>query len=173
MDPFLPYFAGFFDGEGSIGIYRNGSGKGRTLRVQLTQNATPQSALLLHECRARWGGSICLMNRHAKRPAWNWQASAGRGAAVLQDLQPHLRLKRSEADIALSYWSARAQVQRDVDGRFVAFTEAENEVGRVAESALKAAKRATSAAPERLMADAADLVEVRHTLRQIVNVKGD
>jgi hypothetical protein len=25
----------------------------------------------------------------------------------------------------------------------------------------------------RLMADAADLVEVRHTLRQIVNVKGD
>jgi DNA transposition AAA+ family ATPase len=32
----LPYIAGFFDGEGSIGIYLNGKKQGRTLRVQHT-----------------------------------------------------------------------------------------------------------------------------------------
>jgi hypothetical protein len=39
VDLSLPYLAGFFDGEGPIGIYTNGLGTGRTLRVQLTQMA--------------------------------------------------------------------------------------------------------------------------------------
>jgi hypothetical protein len=72
VDAFLPYIAGFFDGEGSIGIYRGGHTNGRALRVQLTQNVTPDSTELLRECRIRWGGSLSLMNRSARRPAWNW-----------------------------------------------------------------------------------------------------
>jgi hypothetical protein len=55
----LPCIAGFFGGEGSIGIYMNGQGRGRTLRVQITQNVTPQSTMMLTAIRERWGGSPC------------------------------------------------------------------------------------------------------------------
>ena len=147
MDPFVVYIAGFFDGEGSIGIYSNGSGHGRTLRVQLTQNASSLSTALLHECRTRWGGSISPMNRTSKRPAWNWQASAASGAAVLEDLHPWLRLKRPEAEIALAYWSARAETRRNSAGRWVKFTPDELALGLEAEAALKAAKRRAELSP--------------------------
>jgi hypothetical protein len=153
LDPFLLYFAGFFDGEGSIGIYSNGPGKGRTLRVQLTQNATLLSTALLHDCRSRWGGSISPMNRTSKRPAWIWQASAASGAAVLEDVCPHLRLKRPEAELALAYWAARARTTRDSAGRWVRFTPEELAIGVEAEAALKAAKRQVEASPEVLMAE--------------------
>lgn len=38
------YIAGFFDGEGSIGIYKNGRGM-HYLRTQLTQNSSITSLL--------------------------------------------------------------------------------------------------------------------------------
>jgi hypothetical protein len=170
MDPFLPYFAGFFDGEGSIGIYPNGSGQGRTLRVQLTQNATPLSTALLHECRTRWGGAISRLNRNGKRAAWIWQASAESGAGVLEELHPWLRLKQPEAEIALAYWSERARVKRDPGGRWIGFTTEEFDLGLRAEAALKAAKRRIEMDPDQLMADVAKRVDVRNTYRQMVNL---
>jgi hypothetical protein len=113
VDTFLPYLAGFFDGEGSIGIYRNGDQHGgRTLRVQLTQNVSVASTLLLKECQTRWGGSLCEMNRNDKRTAWNWQASATSGVKALSDIRPWLRLKAEEADIARQWWGhAAAEVR--------------------------------------------------------------
>ncbi len=120
MDAFLPYFAGFFDGEGSIGIYKNGSRhRGRTLKVQITQNMAPCSTALLRECQVRWGGCMSPMNRKASRQAWNRRASAGRGFRVLRDIRPRLRLKAGEADIALAFWEGRGFAQRGMDGRYL------------------------------------------------------
>ncbi|MGY1829571.1 hypothetical protein ACI8AA_03970 [Geodermatophilus sp. SYSU D01180] len=143
MDAFLPYFAGFFDGEGSIGIYGNGNKvrPGRTLRVQVTQRATPRSTDLLKKCQTRWGGSLSLMNRQHANQAWNWQASAGSGVRVLQDIRPWLYIKAAEADIALAYWEQRSAVTRGANGRWLALDEADRLLGEHAEAALKAAKR--------------------------------
>ena len=104
MDLSLPYLAGFFDGEGSIGIYTNGLGTGRTLRVQLTQTVTPQSTALLTAMRDRWGGSLCPFNRTLRRNAWNWQVSAGKGIVFLRDVRPWLLLKADQADVVLTWW---------------------------------------------------------------------
>lgn len=139
MDPFLLYFAGFFDGEGSVGVYRNGKG-GRTLRVQLTQNITAKSTLLLRECQARWGGSLSEMNRSYRRTAWNWQASSLSGVRALRDIRPWLRLKADEADIALEWWAQRPIPRRGVDGRYLPLTENERNSDASAEVRLKAAK---------------------------------
>jgi hypothetical protein len=76
VDLSLPYVAGFFDGEGSIGVYLNGQQRARTLRVQITQNVSPPATQLLTALRDRWGGSLCEMNRANKQKAWNWQVSA-------------------------------------------------------------------------------------------------
>lgn len=143
MDPFLPYLAGFFDGEGSIGIYRNGravSG-GRTLRVQLTQTATRAGTQLLEECQVRWGGSLCLMNREMKRTAYNWQASSGAGIRVLRDLRPWLRLKVEQADIVLEWWEGRPTVRpRNSQGRVLPFAPEVAARDHAAELAVKAVK---------------------------------
>jgi hypothetical protein len=89
LDAFLPYFAGFFDGEGSIGIYRNGnSHRGRTLRVTITQNVGAEATQFLEESRQRWGGALTLMNRSYSRPAWIWQVSASKGVRTLRDIRP-------------------------------------------------------------------------------------
>jgi hypothetical protein len=112
------------------------------------------------------------MNRGGKQPAWIWQASAATGAAVLLDIRPWLRLKRNEADIALAYWNERATVTRDSGGRWTPFTAAEQDIGLRAEAALKAVKRLEQEDPAQMLADAANLVEVRQKLRQIVNVTG-
>jgi hypothetical protein len=143
VDAFLPYISGFFDGEGSIGIYRNGNTNGRALRVQLTQNVTPDSTELLRECRERWGGSMALMNRSAKRPAWNWQVSSSNGVRALMDMRPWLRLKAAEADLVLRFWDQRTFARRDSRGRFLPLSAEIRLQAEEVEAALRAAKRLT------------------------------
>jgi hypothetical protein len=115
----LPYLAGFFDGEGSIGIYTNGQRSGRTLRVQITQTVTPHSTELLTAMRDRWGGSLCPFNRALRRNAWNWQASATNGYVFLRDVRPWLFLKADQADVALAWWPNRTGPRRGADGRLL------------------------------------------------------
>lgn len=117
--PPLPYVAGFFDGEGSIGIYLNGQRWSRTLRVQVTQTVTPQSTALLMAMRDRWGGSLCPFNRRLRRPAWNWQVSANNGYIFLCDVRPWLLLKAEQADLVLAWWPNRAGPRRGSDGRML------------------------------------------------------
>ncbi|MGY1823305.1 hypothetical protein [Geodermatophilus sp. SYSU D00079] len=173
MDPLLPYCAGFFDGEESIGIYRNGSAHGRTLRVQLTQNATVRSTPLLLEFQSRWGGSLCAMNRTYARPAWNWQVSASAGAKVLKDIRPWLRLKCDEADIALEWWTKRPVPQRGPGGRYLPFTAEQRAFDAAAEERLKAAK--SKNAPDavgRLTRDGLDVMALEHGRRQVSDATG-
>ena len=48
------YVAGFFDGEGNVGIYAGG-GTGRTLRAQITQGDSQDAHALLVEMRTVGG----------------------------------------------------------------------------------------------------------------------
>lgn len=118
MLPSLPYLAGFFDGEGSIGLYRNGQGHGSTLRVQITQNCSPLADALLEAIKENWGGSLSLMNRDRKRPAWSYQASSSKGVQFLRDMRPYLILKAEQADIALAWWDQKPERTRGAAGRF-------------------------------------------------------
>lgn len=138
---FFAYFAGFFDGEGSIGIYRNGSTTGRTLRVQVTQVVSDDSTALLNACRERWGGSLCEFNKEFRSPAWNWQVSASSAALALTDLRPWLRLKAAQADIALNWWKARPPRRRDAQGRHLPMSLEHRKIAEEAEQMLKAVKR--------------------------------
>src|SRR5215472_5589059 len=119
MELSLPYLAGFFDGEGSIGIYTSGQSRGRTLRVQITQTITPQSTALLTAMRDRWGGSLCPFNKALRRPAWNWQASAARGYVFLCDVRPWLLLKADQADVVLAWWPNRTGRRRGANGQLL------------------------------------------------------
>ena len=59
----LPYVAGLFDGEGSIGIYRGREGRWN-FRVQMIQNESPDALTLWMALCDHWGGHVS----HAGQP---------------------------------------------------------------------------------------------------------
>lgn len=165
----VEYYAGFFDGEGSIGIYRNG-GRNWHLRTQLTQNILPSTTELMLELNALYGGNLSTMRSkiYLGGGAYNWQLNGDVAVAFLRDIQPHLRLKKEQADIAIAWQEAHQRPARDARGRMVAHDyERPLDVG--AARLMKLLKRQSIDA---VMAAQADLVEIVHTLRQVVCVKG-
>jgi hypothetical protein len=101
----LAYLAGIVDGEGCIGAAflrdkrRNRSASVMfTVRVHMTDR---QPIDLLSEL---YGGRIINYqdNRLApRRPGFIWQGYSGRGATLLQDILPYLRVKRGQAEAFL------------------------------------------------------------------------
>lgn len=104
------YAAGFFDGEGSVGIYRYGSGRTRP-KVSISNT----DLAVLEEFKARYGGSI---SKSAKVERWHVQCYGwsmnGRHqiTAMLKDLLPYLRTKRKQADLMLEYFSKPSHQRR-------------------------------------------------------------
>lgn len=163
------WIAGFFDGEGSIGIYRNGQ---RTfhLRTQITQNASAATKEVLSALQNRFGGNLARMRGDIYRGkmAFNWQLNGNVAAAFLGVVLPHLRLKREQAEVAIAWQRQHLPPSRDERGRMTAHPkDAPLDVGT--EILLKALKRQEIDA---VMAAQADLVDVVHTLKQVLCVKG-
>jgi hypothetical protein len=165
MKTSLAYIAGFFDGEGSIGVY-SGGGSGMTLRAQVTQADALGSRDLLDEFRTEWGGSICIFNRTLRRQAWNFQVGGERASRLLRDLRPHLRLKADQADLALHWFHTRPVLGRDpLSGRVLPRSSESRAIAEEVASTLRQMKSDAVTATELGMLHA--------RLRQIVNVKDD
>lgn len=103
FDWFLPYAAGFFDGEGSVDIrwrvQKATTGKSYErfeLRVHVVQIATePLEAMM-----ARWGGSIKL--RKGSNCS-DWVITDSAAGRFIRDVRPFLMVKAAEADVALTF----------------------------------------------------------------------
>lgn len=93
----LAYLAGFFDGEGAIGIYRNGTA-GRSLYVQISQKALGP----LPYIRDNWGGTISDRdNNHGG--IYSLVMVGRKGQSFLRDILPYLQLRRAEAELAIEF----------------------------------------------------------------------
>lgn len=101
------YLAGFFDGEGSIGVYR-GSNGAFFLRTQLTQVQSGITRSLLDSFRKDFGGSISHQTTPSGRGKLNWQLNSDSAAYFLSVIEPHLFLKREQAQLAI-WWQANRQ----------------------------------------------------------------
>ncbi len=138
----VEYYAGFFDGEGSIGIYRNGTGL-HHLRTQITQNVSDATTELFKELKEAYGGNLGIMRSSIYRnnEAYNWQLNGEGAKNFLMDLLPHLRLKRTQALVACAWQMALHQPsQRNALGRMVAAARNRPE-DLMAEAVMKALKK--------------------------------
>ena len=52
------YIAGFFDGEGTIGLYSRKDGKAYHLRIQITQNVSEESLAIFTYLKTKYGGNL-------------------------------------------------------------------------------------------------------------------
>jgi len=103
----LAYIAGIIDGEGCIGIYTRGKGKGM-LRVTVVVHNTNE--WLCQWLRFSHGGSVHQDRRFAERnhkPCWKWSISGKLALVFLQLIFPYLRLKRLQAEIAIKFLEDR------------------------------------------------------------------
>lgn len=116
----IEYCAGFFNGEGSIGIYKNGRGSWH-VRTQVTQNVNKFSTSLLSELKDAYGGNLAIMRSSIYRndSAYNWQLNSKSAIKFLKILYPHLLLKNDQAFFAISWYEISQKQQRGKDGRII------------------------------------------------------
>jgi hypothetical protein len=98
------YAAGFFDGEGSFGIY-NGSGPNRSALVYCC--SVWQSHLPVLEWFVNtFGGGIFHRKATLGRPGYEWRATGHRAAWFIELIQPYLKVRSGDAKVALWVWKA-------------------------------------------------------------------
>jgi hypothetical protein len=155
----LNYIAGFYDGEGSIGIYRNGCGT-FYLRSQLTQNVGAAASGILTEVMGRWGGNISIQ-RTSHGEKFNWQLNSSKARVFLSHIEPFLILKKEQAEIARLWSDVRPVFERGARGQFLRLPrrEIDHDVGRL----MKALKHAPLETILRVQPDLGRTVE---TLRK-------
>ena len=99
------YYAGFFDGEGSVSICRHYENKKTLVTIVSISQVDPRP---LHRLKEKYGGSLMLLkNKPAKaggtsKPIWRWQVSNRQIEPFLQDIYPYLVVKKDEVELALS-----------------------------------------------------------------------
>lgn len=108
----LAYAAGLIDGEGYIGITRLNEVR-RTrrtihyqpqIKVAMTERA---GVAVLHEL---FGGYFYLQRRdRPRKDVWDWSVKGQQVKQVLLPLLPFLRVKRSQAEVVLSFVAEREQ----------------------------------------------------------------
>lgn len=91
----LAYLAGFFDGEGSLGHWKNGP-KTRSFSMSLANT----NLSILQEFQRRFGGSVCgkdpkyASNHFQKKMMWQWRVWGETAWEAYYALEPWLREKR-------------------------------------------------------------------------------
>ena len=114
----LEYVAGFFDGEGSIGIYKN---KRNTyfLRTQVTQNINKETSELFVFLTNKFGGNLAKMRMECYRngEVYNWQLNGKKAKTFLEKLIPFLHVKKEQAELAVAWQNYHPEPSRDEKGR--------------------------------------------------------
>jgi hypothetical protein len=96
------WLAGFFDGEGCVGIYPRGErerASGSRMRVTVTQR--PRRVLDL--IAAEYGGHVYERSSGVH----GWTIEGPSALPFLVAVQPHLRLKGPQVEIALAFQARR------------------------------------------------------------------
>lgn len=100
------YFAGYFDAEGTLGVFPANAGRSWCARVNFGQT----NADVLHQLKIFYGGSLHIVRR-AKA---NWQdktqwtlARFNAVACFLEDIRPFVGEKRAQVEAVLQRFSTR------------------------------------------------------------------
>lgn len=98
----LAYLAGFWDGEGSFGIYWH-KGTSRHYGVVQMSNTDHKIVQTFEE---RFGGTVHLYGHKGKQNRhWHWSlnASTNKIRKFLQAMTPYLRQKKEEAEVLMEF----------------------------------------------------------------------
>ena len=102
----IEWLAGFFDGEGSIGIYLRNTNKQKTKKYYVLVISLAQSGLIGEKiCKTLqsiYGGSV-YCQQSVNKPQWKWNISANKAADFLYVIKPYLINKKEEAELGFLF----------------------------------------------------------------------
>lgn len=115
MTPTLAYFAGLFDGEGSVTItLAGGAARKRQLHVLKCAVGLVTRAPL-DALRRRFGGCVQgpVVRRNApeRQPMFVWDVSAVAACAFLRAVRPYLIVKRRQADVGIEFQTTKRRTR--------------------------------------------------------------
>lgn len=94
----LAYAAGFFDGEGSVGIKVEKRVKPCYSPYATVSQVRPEVLIWM---RSNFGGSIRFNNKCGKNGIWTLWLSSRMALDMLKRLLPYLRVKKQEAELVI------------------------------------------------------------------------
>lgn len=96
------YFAGLFDGEGCIGLYRRSDGTGYASSICITNTVKAP----LDELVKFYGGKVVKKHtRINQKQVYNWQIYGENLINFINFIQPYLRIKNEQIKLFLKYKS--------------------------------------------------------------------
>lgn len=169
----IRYLAGFFDGEGSIGIYQNTSSSkinpdsGFYLKVQLTQNNHGNALEIFDYLKENFGGNVSHKKTLSGKDGLRWQIGSTKAVNFLKALLPFSVTKHDQILLALWWQGNRPEITRNEKGQ-VALSSYDFSIDKDVNLVMKALKiMPTEKAIEQINNE-----QRQHTLRQIMCVKG-
>ena len=164
------YIAGFFDGEGSIGIYDR---KGRycqvCARIQLTQNKTKESLYIIKYLKSQYGGNISKQKSLSGKTKYNWQLNPRGVKKFLKDITPYLILKKTQALVTLYWLKNRPKLKRDGKGHTIKYSKKQIDFNS---NIIKLLKNLKTKDIDVVMESQKDLVKIVTRLEPLGVVKG-
>jgi len=113
--PSLEWFAGVFEGEGSISIHGAGRRGYSILSVQVVMT----DEQIVRAFADRWSNAIRTTDRRPGvwKKAYGWQLRGGTASGFLRELEPFVfsARVREKIELAIEYDSQRRQGSRDPD----------------------------------------------------------
>jgi hypothetical protein len=98
------YVAGFFDGEGCVNISTDRYGK-PYLRILVVNT----DVSVLEKFKEKWGGDISHNKRQKEnwKRSFTWRLSHYKAIEFLAELEPHLIVKKKQANLAISFYETK------------------------------------------------------------------
>lgn len=108
------YYAGFFDGEGSVGIYFRNQNKLKTRKYAVLIVCIAQTGELgkriLQPLQDRFGGCI-TKSKQSGRDMWKWYISSNKAHSFLSEILPFTFIKRGQIELALQFQQTSDKVE--------------------------------------------------------------
>lgn len=103
----VQWLAGFFDGEGSIGIYPRNANRNKTIRYYVLVVSLAQSGdygeWILKNLQQKYGGSVYSQIKSNHKLMWKWNICAKKAVSFLYEIESFLIVKRSQAITGQSF----------------------------------------------------------------------
>ena len=97
----LAYAAGFFDGEGTVSVPKRKVKEKYYYRLNVSVSNTYRKTL--EEFQVAFGGQIYNDTNYVNKPLFSWQINGQEAAKFLQQIEPFLAEKRSQAWLGMEY----------------------------------------------------------------------
>ncbi len=101
----LCYLAGFFDGEGCVGIYPHRNARTGKHYYELSLNVTQKDRTILNFFQAHYGGYIIYNH---KQNVHKWTTDVPSAVIFLNDILPFLIVKSAQVKLALEFQKTKS-----------------------------------------------------------------